>query len=343
MDNQTVQKLKDLIAAHQNIGVIVGSNPSVDKMAAGLGLYLTLKKMGKEVIVACPTNPIVAVSNLVGIDKVQKTLGTTTEGGDLVVAFPYKEGEIEKVSYTLENGALNIVVKAGEKGLSFSQSDVTFTRSGGSIPTLLFFVGVPHLSDVAALYQPGAQQVTVVNLDNDVQNEKYGDMPIIDMRWSSVSEQIADFVTLLEPQVEIDRDIAQNLLDGITFATNDFRNQNTSYLAFEVAGILMKKGATRTIITAPTTQDASNFFPSIKPQSQSNVAQPLPSVNFQQAFQGQSVAPIQPAPIIHEEPVQQPAPIAQVPVQQPVITSQPTQQTPPDWLTPKVYKGSSIL
>ena len=325
MDNQTVQKIKDLILAHQQIGVLIGSNPSVDKMAAGLGLYLTLKQMGKEVVIACPTDPIVAVSNLVGVDKVQKSLGTG-EGGDLTVAFPYKEGEIEKVSYTLENGFLNIVVKEGEKGLSFSQNDVTFKRNGSGAPSLLFFVGIPHISEVASLYQPGTQQVSIVNLDNEAENEKYGDMPIVDTRWSSVSEQVADFVTLLEPQVEIDRDIAQNLLDGISFATQDFRSPKTSFLAFEVAGILMKKGAVRFQAAAQPSiqQDASSFFPSVKPQIQ----QQVPVVN-QPMIQPQPIAPVEPAPLIPMQPVQ--------------AQPEQSQQAPADWLTPKVYKGSSIL
>ena len=104
------------------MAVIVKPNPSLDEMAAGLGMYLVLKQMGKNISIACPTDPIVAVSSLVGIDQVQKSLGG--EGGDLTVSFPYQEGEIEKVSYTLDNGQLNIVVKAGEKGLSFQQKDV---------------------------------------------------------------------------------------------------------------------------------------------------------------------------------------------------------------------------
>ncbi len=146
MDNATFQRIKDLILKHQDIGIVVGSNPGFDEMAAGLGLYLSIKQMGKNVVIACPTDPLVAVSSLVGIDKVQKTLGG--EGGDLTVSFPYQEGEIEKVSYTLDNGFLNIVVKAGERGLSFNQKDIQFKRTGKN-PSLLFFVGIPRISDVS--------------------------------------------------------------------------------------------------------------------------------------------------------------------------------------------------
>ncbi|MBU4099385.1 hypothetical protein KJ980_07085, partial [Patescibacteria group bacterium] len=101
MDNAIVQKIKDAISNNDNIAIIVGKNPSIDEMAAALSLYLLLKE-NKKVTIVCPTQPIVELSNLVGIDKV----ATRLEGGegDLVVSFPYVEGEVEKVSYTLESG-----------------------------------------------------------------------------------------------------------------------------------------------------------------------------------------------------------------------------------------------
>ena len=103
-------------------------------MGAALSLYLALKTTGKNVTVATPSSPLVEVSSLVGIDEVKTSLGG--EGGDLVVSFPYKEGEIEKVSYTRDDNFLNIVVKAGENGLNFKETDVKFTR-GAAAPEVL--------------------------------------------------------------------------------------------------------------------------------------------------------------------------------------------------------------
>jgi len=337
MDNATFQRIKDLILRNQDIGVIVGPNPSFDEMAAGLGLYLSIKQMGKNAVIASPTDPIVANSSLVGIDRVQKTLGG--EGGDLTVSFPYKEGEIEKVSYTLDNGLLHIVVKAGEKGLSFQQHDVQFKRSG-KMPTLFFFVGVSSLSSVQSIYTPEpGKEVTIVNIDNKAVNERYGDIVIVDQKWSSVSEQIADFVTLLEPQIELDRDTAQNLLNGIDYATQDFTSPRTSYLAFEVAGILMKKGAIRqkaqaisSVSQQPYNAEADTFFPPV--QQSRSAGQPQPVQSPQPVQQ-----PIQPSS--SWQPQLQPNDQMQQP--QPQQSQQQAHQTPPDWLTPKVYKGSTVL
>src|SRR5680860_1276858 len=150
MDSLTFKQIKDLLSTANTVAVVVGKNPSLDDMGAALSLYLSLTLGGKSVIIAAPDQPIVEISNLVGIDKVKKTLGMS--GGDLVASFPYKEGEIEKVSYTLENELLNIIVKAGPQGLNFSQKDVKFTSGSSSKPAILFIVGTPKLSDLSSIF-----------------------------------------------------------------------------------------------------------------------------------------------------------------------------------------------
>lgn len=343
MDNNLFQRLKELIEANQAIGILVPPTPTFDEMAAGLGLYLSLKQMGKNVSIVCQGEVNVGMSSLVGIDKVQKSFGGAS-GGDLVVSFPYKDGEIEKVSYDVDGGKLRIVVKAGPQGLTFNKSDVDYQQGGtGGVPTLLFFLGVASLQQVGypATPIPGT---TIVNIDNKSNNTKFGDVMHVDSKYSSVSEEVADFLTLLEPQIELDRDSSQNLLSGILASTNDFKDGQGSYLAFEMAGILMKKGAVRSAngqYARPTTtaMPTSNYFPPQQP-----VQQPMQQAPVQQAQQVFQPAQ-QPMPSFDGgfKPMQQPVQQAPVqPVQQAPV-QQSTEQPPADWLTPKVYKGSTVV
>lgn len=331
MDNATFQKLKDFISKYQNIGIIVSPNSNLDQMAAGLSFFLVLKLMGKNVNMVSPTDINVSLSSLVGIDNVKKSFSNS--GGDLTVSFPYKEGEIDKVSYNLENGKLNIVVKSGEKGISFAHEDVSFIRSG-SVPELLICVGIAKLSEIAGIYTPTPEKITaVINIDNKIENEKYGDMIVVDNRWSSLSEQVADFVTLLEPQIELDGDISQNLLNGIMFATNNFTGSKTSYLAFEVAGILMKKGATRQkAIEVIGLSKGSSANVSLDNQFFPN---PRVNVRSQQAVGATSQVN---NPIVVPVNQTQPAQTQNINNEKNTLP-----EAPPDWLTPKVYKGSSII
>ena len=242
MDSLILEKIKDLLSKNETIGIAVGKNPGIDEMAAALALFLAFSDSPKRVTVVCPTEPIVELSSLVGIDKVRRAFdGGTT--GDLTVTFPYEEGEIEKISYTLEEGKLNILVKAGENGLSFNEKDVEYKR-GASAPGLVFVVGTPRLSDLGTAFDMETlKDSKVINIDYKSDNQGFGDIPLLGKSASSVCELMVNFITSLN--LKMDVDIASNLLAGIIDATENFQNPKTSALAFETAATLLKKGAVR--------------------------------------------------------------------------------------------------
>lgn len=346
MDKTVLQKLKDAIGKSNSIGIAVGSNPSVDEMGAALSLYLLLKNANKKVSIASPTDPIVEISSLVGINKVQRQFGG--DAGDLVVSFPYQEGEIEKVSYTLDeqNSLLNIIVKASAQGLSFDDQDVRFTRGSGSID-LLITVGAASLADIGdVIDQQKLSEIRVINIDNKANNQGFGDVVLVQPQASSVSEFMTDIVLTLGFSIE--QDAAQNLMSGILFATKNFQDPRTSSLAFEIAAFLMKRGARRANVSQSTAQQMpqprytdpapapmpTRPAPAPRTQPQPRVTPPAPSA-----------APAshpQPAPRPTSMPTQ-PAPASQQPAPAPQQTQDaPDEDAPPlDWLTPKVYKGSS--
>jgi len=321
MEKPAIQKIKDALAKANTIGIVVGQNPTLDQMAGALSLYLSLKQVNKKAVIASPSNPIVEISSLVGIDKVQTKLGG--DAGDLVVSFPYAEGEIEKVSYTLENEQLNIIVKAGENGLNFDEKDVKFIRGSGSLD-LLFIIGTPHLSQLGDLISSDQlKNVQIVNIDNKAENQGFGDIVVVSPRASSVSEQVGDII--LDLGFAIDQDVAQNLLSGIISSTSNFQDPKTSALAFEVAGIVMQKGAIRNgNVQAPA---PSQFIPSQQEFT------PTPR---------QSFTPAQPIEQRKDPVIQRIQDDLQI--QQNIEAKSQdntSEQAPIDWLSPKVYKGSS--
>lgn len=362
MDNNSLQKIKDILNRADHIAIGVGKNPNIDEMGAALGFTLALEGINKRVSVVCPTDPTVELSNLVGIDKVRNSL--VGDGGDLIVSFPYKEGEIEKVSYTIDNDFLNIVVTAGEKGLSFNERDVKYTRGGGA-PSVFIIVGTPRLSDLEGLFNPDAlKDTTIINIDNKADNQGFGDLVLVSPKFSSVSEQVADLVLALG--YDIDIDASQNLLSGISYATDNFQNPKTSYLAFEIASILMKKGAMRVSGGGSLTRRDENSFMGQLPRDDRSQMQRQRAPRDE----GRSMQQSQEDAIRQElrrqqdrgqqqqqRPQQQQQPARnqqqrqdfgqsrnqqQRPQQQSQPQDEPFDDNPPeDWLTPKVYKGSS--
>lgn len=314
MDNTSYQQLKDLVSGAGDVAIAIGKNPSVDDMASALSLYLVLQKGGKNPVIASVTQPLVEHSNLVGIDKVTPRF----EGGngDLTVSFPYREGEIEKVSYTIENNLLNIVVKAGKNGLTFDENQVRFTR-GGSIPSVLFIIGTPRLSDLGELFNPdNLKNTKVVNIDNKADNQGFGDIVMVSPNASSVSEVVSEIIYSLNMAIE--QDSAQNLLSGLMDATNNLMDPNTSPRAFEMVGYLMKNGARRNVLRP-------------QPQNEERVSAFMPEQSL--SSMGGSTNIPRPRPQMPQA--------APKPQQVSQNGSQTVQKPPSDWLTPKVYKGSS--
>ncbi len=381
MDNATLQRIREALQRSKSIAVAVGKNPTIDEMGACLSLYLSLQTMGKNVAAISGSDPIVELSNLVGIDKVKTQY--QGESADLVVSFPYREGDIEKVSYTIEGGFLNIVVKAGEQGLTFTEQDVRYSRGNGQLD-LLFVVGTPRLSDIHSSFSPEMlKNVTLVNIDNKQENQGFGDIIIVSPRASSVSELVAQL--LQDMKAPLDIDVAQNLMDGILYGTENFQSPRTSFSAFEMAGILMRQGAVRTkgVQSQPEANPGrqqpqpqqQGFQPRAPiPQQQrdnrdrrqfdqrqdrgdnrdrrqfdqrrqQSSGQPQQNQSQQQQVQSQNQQQQRPP-----QPQYQPAQVQpqQQNQPQPQLQAQPEPQDnfddvnpPTDWLTPKVYKGST--
>lgn len=299
-----LEKIKELLAKNETIGIAVGKNPGVDEMGGALSLYLTLTGVGKKVTVASPTEPIVEVSSLVGVDKVKKGFDGGVSG-DLTVSFPDR-GDIEKISYTREDGFLNIICKAAEQGLSFNEKEVKFRRSGGA-PGLVFVVGTSRLSDLGSVFDPEAlKDSKVVNIDYKPENQGFGDILLLGKNASSASELVASFISSLD--LKIDVDIASNLLSGIISATNNFQNPQTSPLAFEMAAALMKKGGVRQTKRKQSVIEKDSFF-APRPQFQT------PSFSKTAIGTEEKKKEIK----LDED------------------------NPPDDWLAPKIYKGSTSI
>ncbi|MBI2621103.1 MAG: hypothetical protein HYW63_00460 [Candidatus Levybacteria bacterium] len=324
-----LQRLREIFDTKASFAIVVGSGYSLDEMGGALALYLALSSLGKDVSVISSREPLVEVSNLVGIDKVKPYF--ESKSGDLVVSFPYQGDEIGKVSYTLESGLLNIIVKPKENSLSFGEKDVLFRRSG-EVPQVLIAVGVKRLSELSAQFSiDRLKDTTIVNIDKFGNNEGFGDIVVIGQTASSISEQIANIlVTLAYP---MDPDISQNLMDGIVSATADFQSPQTSSLAFEMTGILLRNGAFRESVS-PRTQPMTQR---VSPQS---FGYPSPPAR---PGMGRSVSPqaVQ-TPASQVARSSSPQSIREFPREQ-KKDDLPAgrQEAPPDWLSPKIYKGST--
>lgn len=239
--SQTTSDLQNLLADHQDVGIVIGDHHTIDKVGAALALYLSLTQSGKNVQVISSREPIVEVANLVGIDQLKKSFDGKVSL--MTVSFPLNGKAIQKVSYNTEKEWLHLNVFAGDEGLNFTERDVQFVKKGSS-PSLIFAFGLPSAQDVINL--AGSDSIQIVNIDSHPSNQMYGDVVLADPSFSSTSEIVAKLLSSLS--LPIDIDIAQNLMDGLSFATRNLTAQNTSPFAFEATAAVMKMGARRRVM-----------------------------------------------------------------------------------------------
>ena len=325
------EQIKELIDTANTLGIVVSETQNIDTAAAALGLYLILKSSGKNVQIVSKKTPVVEVSNLVGIDKISKNFSGKTK--ILTISVPYREGEIEKISYNIEDTRLNVNLFAETSGITVDEGDIQYIRKGSS-PSTIITIGVTNETELSGLVDLKA--VKSIHLDKNPLNPLFGDISIIDPSFSSVSEIVTQLV--MEANLGYDLDAFQNLLDGITFATHNFTSQNTSPYAFEAAGFLLQNGAKRK--ERPLVQAQGRPFGAT--HKQSNWSRPggvnpkganKPFDSFDRTLldsrQGKSFDSVQ-------DKDRQGKPIDEVES----VESAGAGEVPGDWFLPKVFKGS---
>lgn len=324
--SQNRNQFNALLDNNQDFGIIVSSNQTMDNMAAALSLYLALADSGKNAQLVSTADAKVEVSNLVGIDKLKKSFDGIVK--QFVIALPYRENEIEKISYNAEGATLNINVIAGEGGITFSEKDIKIQKTG-STPSVIFAIGIQSQEELQAFVQPDPN-LKVINIDNSGVNAQYGDILYVSPSFSSISEVAGKLI--YDSGLVLEQDTAQNLMNGIVASTADFAHPNTSPTAFETAGILLRHGAIRQKIKMNDKKD--QIRPEFQPkQKQQFQPQNQPHKQNQHGGNGQ-VRPNQPQfnqQQAQTQPQPMPNPVPQMPVDENV---------PNDWFTPKVFKGS---
>ena len=329
INSEQVNQGRSLLEDAKSILIALSANPSVDTVASGLALYLSLSAAGKSVSISCPTPMTVAYNNLIGVDKISTSL-IGRNGRNLVISFPYQEGSIEKVSYNIENNTFNLVIEPRENFPSVTEDVMRYSYSGGSIDAIVT-LGASQIDNLESLYSSNQglfQEKPVINIDYQNQNTKFGKINIVDTSSSCVSEIIISLLSGFG--LNLEADIATNLLAGIVDETSNFSSPSTNAATFEAAAICLKNDARKTISNIKTSTELPITKKPFSPPPFSSKPSAVP-------FGKMTKPPF-------EKPKIQPQQQGQKQqLQTPSIRESKHPETPPDWLKPKIYKGSTLL
>ncbi len=355
-----IAELKNLLPTAKNILIALPTGADIDKLASGLSLFLTLEAQGKQVSIVSDDNIVVGQAHLFGVDHVQKTL-PTTDGGNLtltlegVAASDNTVPALEKLDWFAENNNLNLVfhVNAGQ---TFQPAKIVPKYQGSGF-NLIFTIGAVNLNALGNVYMGNSQAFSgthIVNVDTQTANTSFGQTNVIDSSASCLSEVMVNL--LADLGFAMDADTASNLLAGIFEATANLTNEKVSADAYmAVANCLRVGGRKPQAAPSSSSVQPAYDFSALMPASPAQRGEPKTPVAASpvttQAL-SQSVSDFTVPPVIMDAGDHAASAVNSAsnmivqaggsPEERPSGEGVISETVEPEWLTPKIFKGTSI-
>lgn len=247
MKTYSFAEIQRFLGPAQNILICLPKSVTLDQAAAGLSLFLSLGKAGKNVNIVSAEPMTVGFSHLVGLDKVADKIS----GANLVLTINAPIENIDKVSTQDDGKHLSLVI-APKTGMPPITSEQVIFNQAGARADLIITLGTRKLEGLGKIYlenQGIFQEKPIINIDNNSQNSNFGRLNIIDPDASSCSEIIASLISGMG--FPADEDIGSNLLLGLKEETRNFQIEKVSADTFEAAAFCLRAGGRREVVSPP--------------------------------------------------------------------------------------------
>lgn len=240
------------ISEAQNVLVALSSDPSVDEMAAAIGLSLYLDRLGKRATaIYSGTTP-----NALEFLKPEETFDSTAYTlQDFVIAL--NKEKADHLRYKLDGDYVKVYITPYRTRIT--EEDLEFSYGDFNVDLVLALDVANGIDLDSALREHGRIMHDAVIINITTGNPgKFGEIEWSDKSASSVSEMIAKLLYSVRSKVEIEKDDATAFLTGIVAATNRFSNAKTTPETMKIASKLMESGANQQLISKNITPDVDN-------------------------------------------------------------------------------------
>lgn len=241
MSLDSAQQLQNVFKNAKHVLVFVAPNPQGDALASAWSLYFFLKKNDVETTLVVSGGEKIA-ERFSFLARPENIIDSLAGARDFVLSFNTKFNKITNVRTERIEDELRIFITP-EKG-SIDPRDFSFIPAKFKYD-LVMVLGCPDKESLGIIYEENPDifyEVPVVNIDNHSENDNFGQLNIVDITASSISEIIADLLSKIDGK-SIDESMSEILLAGIIDATNSFQKKNTTPKSLRIAAELMSKGA----------------------------------------------------------------------------------------------------
>lgn len=240
-----VKKIIDKIRSSENILIAVSKNPTVDDIAAAVGLTLYLDGIQRHV------TAIYSGRITEGLEFLQPeaTFETNTDSlQDFIVAL--SKDKADHLRYKLEGDYVKVFITPYRAKIT--EDDLTFSHGEYNVDFVIALdvASADELDEALKEHGRIMHSASTVNITTS-EPGKFGEIDWSNPAASSVCEMVTQLILEMQgDEKPLDKDIATALLTGIVAATDRFSNSRTNSDTLSLAAKLMEMGADQQLITA---------------------------------------------------------------------------------------------
>lgn len=243
MDPNIKQSIIDRLKQTNNVLVTVKSSPSVDQLAACIGLTLFLNKQGKHATAVFSGEVPSTIEFLKPEDTLEKD---TNSLRDFIIALD--KSKADKLRYKVEDKVVKIFITPYRTSLS--QNDLDFSQGDFNVDVVIA-LGVhsrEELDQAIVAHGRILHDATIISINN-TKAADLGALNWNDEKASSVSEMVSGLADSMQPNA-MDAQMATAFLTGIVSETDRFSNTKTTSATMSLSAKLMAAGANQQLVAS---------------------------------------------------------------------------------------------
>lgn len=243
------------IGESHNILVALSSDPSIDELAAAIGLSLFLDRNGKRVTAIYSGN----TPNVLKFLKPEETFETSADIlQDFVIAL--NKEKADHLRYKLDGDYVKIFITPYRSRITADDLEFSYGDFNVDLVLALDVANGVDLDDALREHGRIMHDAVVVNITTGKPG-KLGEIEWSDKTASSVSEMIAELLYGIDKE-GLQKEEATAFLSGIVASTNRFATASTTSRTMKLSARLIDSGANQQLVSKNITADIDNnlFF-----------------------------------------------------------------------------------
>jgi hypothetical protein len=242
---QAKQQIVERVKQATNILVTVSNNPSVDQLAACIGLTLLLNRLNKHATAIFSGK----IPSTLEFLQPEKTIEVNTDSlQDFIISLD--KNKADKLRYKVEDQVVRIFISPYKT--SISEKDLVFSHGDFNVEVVMA-LGIKDRTQIdkaIAAHGRILHDATVVSVNASTGNPpQLGQLNWQDPNASSLCEMLVSISEAFGAGL-LDNQMATAFLTGIVAETDRFSNKRTSPKVMTIAAQLMAAGANQQLIVS---------------------------------------------------------------------------------------------